>query len=951
MPLLLSILAVALCSLSAPAITITTATAAPPPPAPAPPYITTSGCPNNPYPHIQDGAWTAAASPANPDPLAGYAWSAAALAAPPHLQTYAMAPLAVAATTNASSFANLDSLLRSSLSSPASRPPALVRGPGSVRFDFGQELAAWLEISFVGGLPDPATTTLRMSVSEMAVPQFFPPNRYPPYGWKTAVPVRCDNSSSSDTYNSNSSTLRLELNKELYEGVRFGFLHVVAHSGAPLQIAAVRAVAQIQPTNWVGSFAAPAEPLLTRAWYVGAYCVKLNLLPSGFGAILDDRGDRTSFSGDDHPSQAASMAAFGNFAFVNASLWRTVHASPVYKAYALYWTLSVTDYFHASNDSATARRLLPLCAEVLRESAAIAGHVPPGANAYLGWDERLGAFDGDTLVETQLGFRALLVRACRDTSEMAAVLGNATFASTFRAVADRQQAIARSDPLWFRGWGLHALAHAATAGMVKASEQEAVYQLRFADPHKICSWSMFNQYQIIQGLVALGRPAEALAAARLCWGPMLALNATSFWEVSGYGGQLAAALGPASAGEPYPPPVPAHSSGSDSMCHPWSSGITAWLTKSVLLGAGAERLAGAAGVAGACRPVRPLLARVSGSVPTPAGVLQLSIDAPANSYRVVLPPGVCVDLALPLEATAGNIDDDRNSVRVEIFQGPPAAESDAKRAASSEPALQQLTVPVRQLHRMRGLQHMVLGRFRAPGDSGLALRVRVVQDKRRPSPATKLRPPHNADTSPGTWDAPLLHTDTATQGSWRGVYGTAGHILFGTPRGSPLTRLPPYIANASISGGAMQGCWDANVSASAAKFQSATQLPPPASPAERVACSLHSNYISPFAVDLPQIAPGSLVCYNLTVYTLDWDGNHTTVSDGWGQHHFRRQALNLFTWRPYKQFLDLGYASAVQYAPTFGAGVHTTFRVCDSIRLRFYPILGDNAVVSAVFFD
>ena len=52
--------------------------------------------------------------------------------------------------------------------------------------------------------------------------------------------------------------------------------------------------------------------MLTRIWYVGAYTVKLNLLSNYFGAILVDRGDRISWTGDAHCSQAASLVAFGN---------------------------------------------------------------------------------------------------------------------------------------------------------------------------------------------------------------------------------------------------------------------------------------------------------------------------------------------------------------------------------------------------------------------------------------------------------------------------------------------------------------------------------------------------------------------------------------------------------------------------------------------------------------
>ena len=111
---------------------------------------------------------------------------------------------------------------------------------------------------------------------------------------------------------------------------------------------------------------------------------------------------------------------------------------------------------------------------------------------------------------------------------------------------------------------------------------------------------------------------------------MVSLNATTFWEVSGYGAAWADALG--SFG-PLPPPVPAHSSGSDSMCHPWSSGATAWLTEHAL---GLRPAAPGYGIT----VLQPTLARVSGAVPTPLGVVSAHIDAVAGVHTVTLPAGM-----------------------------------------------------------------------------------------------------------------------------------------------------------------------------------------------------------------------------------------------------------------------------------------------------------------------
>ena len=64
-----------------------------------------------------------------------------------------------------------------------------------------------------------------------------------------------------------------------------------------------------------------------------------------------------------------------------------------------------------------------------------------------------------------------------------------------------------------------------------------------------------------------------------------------------------------------------------------------------------------------------------------------------------------------------------------------------------------------------------------------------------------------------------------------------------------------------------------------------------------------------------------------------------------GNHLSRRQAVDLFLLPDYR----IGYSAAVQ--SDFSDGVYMTFRACGSFRARLYPIFGDNAVVSAIFFD
>ena len=131
---------------------------------------------------------------------------------------------------------------------------------------------------------------------------------------KTAVPARYGNS------------FRLELNRELYEGVRFGWIHVRSLR-KPAVIRNVRLICQTKPVNYEGWFDCN-DPQLTRIWYTGAYTVRLNLLKDYFGAILMERSDRHSWTGDAYTAQAAALAAFGNFPFIRKNLLYTSPPAP-----------------------------------------------------------------------------------------------------------------------------------------------------------------------------------------------------------------------------------------------------------------------------------------------------------------------------------------------------------------------------------------------------------------------------------------------------------------------------------------------------------------------------------------------------------------------------------------------------------------------------------------------
>jgi alpha-L-rhamnosidase len=137
------------------------------------------------------------------------------------LEIYTLKPVKVTAD-NPSSFSNPNSLTSDS-------PSVTVTGTGSIMFDFGVESAAWLEFDS----PD-ITDSVKMSISEYNESAVVNTGAQNPV--KTLAPIKYGN------------TYRLELNKELYEGVRFGWIHVRKFSKS-WHITGLRLECQIKPTN------------------------------------------------------------------------------------------------------------------------------------------------------------------------------------------------------------------------------------------------------------------------------------------------------------------------------------------------------------------------------------------------------------------------------------------------------------------------------------------------------------------------------------------------------------------------------------------------------------------------------------------------------------------------------------------------------------------------------
>ena len=186
---------------------------------------------------------------------------------------------------------------------------------------------------------------------------------------------------------------------------------------------------------------------------------------------------------------------------------------------------------------------------------------------------------------------------------------------------------------------------------------------------------------------------------------------------------------------------------------------------------------------------------------------------------------------------------------------------------------------------------------------------------------------------PPSYPAPLLATDWVTRGSWQGVYGSSGGVLFGlggSQQGSTdLDFLPPWVASVTGAFAYQRGTW-----ASAANVSDARALQVPGEEGRSLGYLCDNFGGDPtYAVDVRLASPP--LYFTLALYAVDWDsrGRRGTVAvlDG--------GSLNPIT--------------PIQGLRDYSQGVWLVYNVTGSsgFRVRVSQTRGDNAPISAMLFN
>ena len=803
------------------------------------------------YPYVSSGSFSGPVVSQSPDPLVSYRWANPQVI--DGLEIYLQKPTSIH-TDSTASFDNLNSLLGSS-------PNVTVKGKGSIRVDFGRVSAAWIEFDS----PDLAGS-VEMSISEYNEPSRANVYLGPAHPFKTAVPVKYGN------------TYRLELNSELYEGVRFGWIHVKSFAKT-WHITDIRLVCETKPANYNGSFSCN-DTMLTRIWYTSAYTVKLNLMKDYFGSVLLDRGDRHSWTGDAYTTQAASLVTFANYDFIKKNLSNTANDNNGIRSYSLYWVQSLIDYYNYTGDSIFLRSYINNACFKLNDAFTVFG-TNPGLGFY-GWDERLGAgFDNASCQESQNAYKMLSIRVWKEFAAAMEKVGRIDLRDKYNKYATDKMALLRTNVAWYKNYGLHAAADAVTTNLLTKEELKGMYEKDFNNRINRVSFSPFNQFFILEAFARMNKYDDALGSIDDLWGGQIRYGGTTAFEV--YRPSWNAMVGKNGA-------LPNNQAGYTSLCHPWSAGVTKWLSEEVL----------------GIKPTSPgfktyeilphlgrTLTNVSGKTPTPVGIISAHFDVSNGNCDITAPLG-----------TVGRI-------------GIPKVE----RSITS--------IQVHGVLAWDGTFHSVAGINGASEDSAFVYFTDVQSGSYSFKVSYTGSTPQYMEPVE-QFSATFVKEDSVTSGNWGNVYGKDGYVLINyNGEDSDKKFLPSYVSSVtSPSSGnfhPLNCIWKTGTTDKRALAKDTSDIG-----SRNAACWYSFDCPPSFSFN---VSVKGTQEYQIALYFVDWDNTD------------RRVAVEML------DPVTLNLITPVRIVNSFNGGKYLIFSYNKSAKFRINQVRGDNAVLSGIFFD
>ena len=731
------------------------------------------------YPSIHGGAYVDPVVSASPDPLIRYRWKKPL--ATDSLQVYSVSPQ------------KITGLPENAFKKRGDR--ITVTANGDLFLDFGTETAGWLEFD-----SNDLADSVAMSISEYNEPAIVNAGAQNPVKTKTAVKY--------------GHTYRLELNDELYEGVRFAWIHVNNFS-KPWHIKNIRLVCQVKPVNYNGSFHT-SDSILNRIWYTGAYVVKLNMLQDYFGAILMERSDRHSWTGDAYPAQAAALAAFGNYDVIKKNIAFTADQDNGIAAYSVYWVLSLIDYYNYTGDTVFLKTYAANADKRL-EKAYLQYDTLPNLG-FMGWDERLGAgFENTQIEEAGHAYKMLCINGWKQFAKaMITVNDTGRLAVKYQQFATIKTKQLLNNRQAIHRYGIHAIAEAINAGLLNEGDIQPQAKKLFADRLNRLSYSPFNQYFIIQAMAMANQYTTALSAITDCWGGQIRYGGTSFFEV--YRPSWNEILKNNDA-------PPNNQCGYTSLAHPWGAGVTKWLSENILgikpVEPGFKRFT--------IIPFAGKLTQVKGAMPTPFGSITAAFDLVSGQCEITIPEGTLAEkVAFP---KAG-----RSITGIRIDKKINGDKGAFKMIATGDTTTDDNYVYLKNI---------------SPGHYKINI--------------DYAWPFHQTEETEVPFNYPVqsFTQDSITSGGWQHIYGKDGYAFFGYPASDSMKKLPVYIDSITIKKSGVI-VWDSLGTDSRALVQ-------PVAKKQLTAAIVTRDPIPCDQTMTIDIAVKEKHPYRLAVYFLDWD--------------------------------------------------------------------------------
>jgi len=287
-----------------------------------------------------------------------------------------------------------------------------------------------------------------------------------------------------------------------------------------IEICSLKGVLEYRDIPYTGTFSCD-NPRLNDIFDTAAYTVHLNMQDYIWDGI---KRDRLVWIGDMHPETSTISRVFGRDPSVEKTLDYAKNAFPldaddpwmIFPSYSFWWLIIHRDwYLHWGDlDYLLSQKdyVYPLCSLILRNIAAD-GTVDFGGKFFVDWSSNQTPY-------MEAGFRGCLILGLRAAADIMVYYGDSDYADTLRKAAETVKQIVPP----FAG-NKQVCAIAALAGLCSREEAVSILQTDLLQ-----GLSTFYGFYVLELLGQTGNIDSALEILNGYWGGMLDLGATTFWE-------------------------------------------------------------------------------------------------------------------------------------------------------------------------------------------------------------------------------------------------------------------------------------------------------------------------------------------------------------------------------------------------------------------------------------